>query len=182
MRRPSSQSSLHRRRRGTTSSTREAPSLRSTATRELMRRAPVQWRGCRGAELCREGVDELVPLLGEPAAGDRHHGVPDARGALVRATLACSASAADPARFWQVVYFGRCIPWMLIDKYGQSWANKYKLQEVRCRRVGVRRRRRVFVGGATGADGAFVMPSGQDPDRPAAVGLHQVRPQDALLG
>ncbi|KAL8286299.1 hypothetical protein RQP46_004787 [Phenoliferia psychrophenolica] len=31
----------------------------------------------------------------------------------------------------EVVYFGRCIPWMLVDKYGQSWAHKYKLQEAK---------------------------------------------------
>lgn len=28
----------------------------------------------------------------------------------------------------QVVYFARCIPWLLIDRYGQSWANKYVLR------------------------------------------------------
>ncbi|KAK4702200.1 methylsterol monooxygenase, partial [Phenoliferia sp. Uapishka_3] len=31
----------------------------------------------------------------------------------------------------EVVYFGRCIPWMLIDNYGQSWASKYKLQQAK---------------------------------------------------
>lgn len=31
----------------------------------------------------------------------------------------------------EVVYFARCIPWLLIDRYGQSWANKYKLQDTK---------------------------------------------------
>ncbi|KAM0755726.1 C-4 methylsterol oxidase [Meredithblackwellia eburnea MCA 4105] len=31
----------------------------------------------------------------------------------------------------ELIYFGRCIPWILIDNYGQSWAGKYKLQEAK---------------------------------------------------
>lgn len=76
-------------------------------------------------------MDELVPLLGEPYHRYWDNGIPDARGesAIRRGDVGKTKEApkADSTST-QIVYFGRCIPWMIIDQMPSM--NKYKLQPV----------------------------------------------------
>ena len=81
----------------------------------------------------------------------------------------------------QVVYFGRCVPWMLIDYMG--WFKQYKLQQVRLLLLKVSTpARRVRPLAACHELTERSSPSaGQDDVAQEAVGVHEGGPQDALL-